>query len=206
MEIKDFSSEEAIKFGWGATKTNFWFIFGVFVVIVLIAGFFSVCLEQVDNQGISFAIINLGYSIVQVFMTMGAIQLGLMICDNKPPRTSVFFENNTLFVNYVVGTFLYGLIVFLGTLLLVIPGIIWAIKYQFVGHIIVDLKIGPLEALKKSAQITRDEKFPLLILSVILGIINFAGALAFGIGLLATIPTTGIAHIYVYRSLLERKA
>ena len=64
--------------------------------------------------------------------------------------------------------------------------------------------MGPIEALKKSSQITKGVKLDLLVFSFLLTGINILGVLAFGIGLILTIPTTIIATAFVYRKLLSK--
>ncbi len=49
-------------------------------------------------------------------------------------------------------------------------------------------------------------KWDLFLFGLLLGLINFVGALVFLIGLFATIPTTMVAYAYVYRHLAGREA
>ena len=44
--------------------------------------------------------------------------------------------------NYVIGSFLFSFIVGVGTLLLVIPGIIWGLQYCMYGYYIVTQGAG----------------------------------------------------------------
>ena len=106
-----------------------------------------------------------------------------------------------LFFKYLIGSILYGLIVLGGMLLLIIPGIIWMIKFQFFSYLIIE-GLGPVEALKKSAQITRGAKRELFVFGFILVGITILGVLCLFIGLFATIPTTLLAVAFVYRKLL----
>jgi hypothetical protein len=61
----------------------------------------------------------------------------------------------------------YVLIVGLGCLLLVIPGIIWGIKYSQAFFALMDRKIGAIEAIKLSGKITTGYKGKLFILGLI---------------------------------------
>ena len=85
---------------------------------------------------------------------------------------------------------------------MIVPGIIWAIKFQFFSYFIVDKEVGPIEALKKSAAITKGAKWDLFVFGALLGLINLAGALCVVVGLFATIPTTMVAIAFIYRKLL----
>ena len=79
---------------------------------------------------------------------MGLIRIPLRLHDNKGVGFTDVFSCFLLFFNYLFGAILYGLIIFVGIILLIIPGIIWAIKFQFYSYFIVDEGLGPIEALK----------------------------------------------------------
>jgi uncharacterized membrane protein len=122
----------------------------------------------------------------------------------KKPKLQIFFLLIHLFFKYLIGDILYGLIIIGGLILLIIPGIIWAIQFQFFGYLIIDKGLGPIEALKKSSKITKGAKWDLFLLGILLVLINILGALALLVGLFATIPTTMIANAFVYRKLLSQ--
>jgi len=67
---------------------------------------------------------------------------------------------------FLFGLILYTLITLVGTILLIIPGIIWGIKFQFFGYFIVDKGLEPIEALKRSAAITKGVRWSLLFLAL----------------------------------------
>jgi len=91
-----------------------------------------------------------------------------------------------------------------GTILLIVPGVIWAVKFQFFSYFIIDKGLGPIEALKKSSAITKGVKWNLLGFDLLIGGIALLGVLALLIGLLAAIPTAMIAMAFVYRKLLAQ--
>jgi uncharacterized membrane protein len=86
-------------------------------------------------------------------------------------------------------------------MLLIVPGFIWMIKYEYVPYLIVDKDSPVREAFSESGRITSGIKWPLFWFAMLLGLINIAGALFFMIGLFASIPTTIVAVAYVYRKL-----
>lgn len=57
-------------------------------------------------------------------------------------------------LKYFAASIIYGMMVLIGLLFLVIPGIIIALKYQFYGYLIVDRHMDPIEALKGSSRLT----------------------------------------------------
>jgi uncharacterized membrane protein len=89
-------------------------------------------------------------------------------------------------------------------ILLIIPAIIWGIKFRFFSYFIIDKGAGPIEALKRSSSITMGAKWDLFLFGLLLIGINILGFLALVIGLFATIPTSMVAIAFVYRKLLTQ--
>ncbi len=102
------------------------------------------------------------------FLAMiGLVKISLDFCDGKRPKISDLFTQYPLFFKYLIGMVLYGLIVFSGTLLLIIPGIIWSLKYWFFDYYIVDQGLGPVKSLKSSSAITKGIKMDLFLFLII---------------------------------------
>jgi uncharacterized membrane protein len=97
------------------------------------------------------------------------------------------------------------LIVAVGLLLLVVPGLVWSVKYQFAPFLIVDRQGGIKEVFRKSGEITAGVKGEVFLFFLLVMAINLAGLLAFGLGIFTTLPATMIAYAFLYRKLLERK-
>lgn len=189
-------------------KKNFCFFVGILLVVALVAILQSIIGELTDKE-ISLGLysilwaVSIAFLVLSIVMDMGLIRISLRFCDQEKGRFSELFNCYPLFFRYFIGSILYGLIVLGGLVLLIIPGIIWAIKFQFFGYFIVDKKTGPIEALKRSAAITKGAKRNLFLFAILLGFINILGALFFIVGLFATIPTTMVALAFVYRKLLS---
>jgi len=138
--------------------------------------------------------------VLNTVIQMGLVRISLRLHGNESFGFTDLFSCSPLFFKYVFGSILYGLIIFGGMILLIIPGIIWGIKFQFYSYFIVDKGLDPIEALKRSSLITRGAKWDLFRFGGLLILINFLGALCLLIGLFATIPTAMMATVFVYRT------
>ncbi len=138
-----------------------------------------------------------------MIVMMGLIKIFLGFCDGEKGEFSDLFSCYPLLFKYMVGSIIYGVIVSLGLILLIIPGIVWAIKFQFFDYLIIDRGLGPIDALEKSSEITRGVKLDLLTFGILIGIINLLGLLCLVVGLFFTIPMTRVATAFVYRKLLH---
>ncbi len=203
MDPRNFSKSEAIKFGWETTKKNLGFFIPLVLVVAavqIIFSFLSGQLNPNDDTNIGM-IISLASWAVTSLLAIGQLKIVLKFVDGQKASLPELFSYYKYLLNYIVGSLVFGLIVAVGIVLLVIPGIILSIKLGFYSYYIVDKGMGPFEALKASWGVTKGISWNLFLLGLLLGLINVAGVLLLVIGLLVTIPTTALAHAYVYRKV-----
>ena len=192
-----------MQFGWDITKSNIGFFIGLLIVAGLIQYVPDIVatIIEADAPALSL-IIRIASFVLSMIIGMGLIKICLRFCDGEKGEFSDLFSCYPLFFNYLIGSILYWLIIMVGLVLLIIPGIIWAIKFQFFDYLIVDKGLGPIDALEKSSEITRGVKWDLFIFAILLIIINIMGFLCLLVGLFVTIPVTMVAMAFVYRKLL----
>ncbi|MFH1063193.1 MAG: hypothetical protein V1747_09985 [Candidatus Omnitrophota bacterium] len=205
MAKNGFSAGEALQFGWQATKNKFWFFSAMFLVIFIFALVLSVAMNALKSSSAAgYMLISLFTTIFNIFVSIGIITITLAVCDDKPIDVFDFFSNTHLILKYFAASIIYGIIVFLGCIFFIIPGIILAIRLQFFTYLLVDQQLGPIQALKKSAELTKSCTFSLFSFGILIMLINFFGVLCFGFGLFVSMPTTLIALAYVYKKLLAQ--
>jgi uncharacterized membrane protein len=94
-----------------------------------------------------------------------------------------------------------GILVIVGLILFIIPGIIAILALMFSNYLIVDKGLSFVEAMKKSYRITRPHWMQLFLFLIILVVFNVAGALLLFIGLLISVPVSMLAMAHAYRKL-----
>lgn len=195
-----------VRFGWETFKKRPGFFIGVFVLTWIISYIAS---RLGSNLGLahtpSMVALALGGVLVNivvgVFVKMGTISLLLKAHDApEAARVRDLWAPQT-FWPYLGASILVGLIVIAGIILLIVPGIIWSLRYLFVPYLVIDRKLSPMAALRESSRITYGHKWELLGLGIVLLCLNIVGAIALLIGLLVTIPLTSIALVHAYRTL-----
>ena len=208
MEKKNFSNKEAIKYGWGIMKANLWYFVGILIVAWLITGIPDALADTFQKNDMAFLalLFNIITGVLRVIISIGMIKIALKFLAEEKPEFMELFRFQGNFWRMLGGSILYALIVIAGFILLIVPGIYWAIKYQWFGYLIVDQKLGPIQALKKSAEMTQTVKWQLLGFALVITGINILGFLCLFIGLFATVPTTLMAYASVYRKLLDQTA
>jgi uncharacterized membrane protein len=170
---------ESISFGWRKTMDHIW----SWIYAVIIGGLIG------------------WIPIVGSLIHAGFIRITLNVSDGEKPDAMDLFGEVDKWVRVFFGSILYGLIVLGGLILLIVPGIYWAIKYFFFFYYIVDKDMGTMESLRASGELTNGHKWSLLWLWIVLILINMLGAILCLVGLLVTIPLTLMATVYVYHAL-----
>jgi uncharacterized membrane protein len=200
MKTKNIYQKEAISFGWKTTTENFFFFFGMLLIIFLIS-IGSSSLEEAFKQDIVYFIILAISIFVNLMIQAGTIKISLDFADGKKSTLKELVNYANLTVKLFLTSLLYVIIVLGGFILLIVPGVIWSIKYSYYAYFIIENNATPLQALRMSANLTDGAKSQLFVLEILLALINIAGLLCLAIGLFITVPLTLIAKAYVYRKL-----
>lgn len=195
---KQFSIGEAIGYGWDTFKKNVWLFVGLAVVDLILNSLPNMAGENA-SPGKSF--LKFVVFLVSLIVQIAVITIALRIVDSKKTGFEDFFKNTSCFWRYLGATILYFFIVAIGLILLIVPGIYWAVKYQFYGYLIVDKKLGIMYAMRKSGDMTKGVRFDLFVLGLTFIGVIILGAICLGVGLLAAIPVVWLATAYVYRKI-----
>lgn len=191
MTHKQFTYKELLRFGWEKTKEYFLFLLSLTLIYIVVMGvtMYSPILNNIFSTLLSIA-----------FTAIGLMIVAGKVPDYKDLLTP--FKNYKVLWHYILATIVYALIVLVGFLLLILPGIYLAVRLQFYMYLVVEHEnMGPIEALKKSMKMTEGIFWKLFGFGLVIGIINLIGFLLLGIGLLVTLPLSGIAYTYLYKKL-----
>lgn len=194
-----FTIKEAIAFGWKKTLENVWFL----VLFTLCAFIVQGILGNNSNGAGSYAVLfRLANILVNYFVAFTSIKLGLAIYKGIKPTTKMVFDVDwKLFVLYAIAALLTMLATGIGFILLIVPGIILAVRLGFTSFAVIEEGLKPIPALKRSWELTRGRFWPLLGLSAIICLIVILGAVLVVVGLLLALPVTGLALVYAYEKL-----
>ena len=113
-----------------------------------------------------------------------------LISHDRTVELPDFFKSFDKFVPLLILNLLMTLVIFLGLLLLIIPGIYFAVSYIFAHFFVWYYDVDPTEAIRLSRKTVSGNFGQILLLCLALGGINLLGILAFGVGVLLTLPFT----------------
>lgn len=198
------------------TKRHFWFLLGAGAVYMVSTIAISIAVEVagmpfgsqrlqtegVDAPPLAIAAGVVGWLVSQVFdlfVGLGLARIGLNVVSGQAVAIGMLFGEGGKLLNAVVATLLYILMVALGTLLLIVPGIYLALRFSQYHSAIVDKNLGAIEALKYSARLTEGNKLNLFLLWFVCAGLVLAGIIALLIGLAFALPMVYLISYVAYR-------
>lgn len=138
---------------------------------------------------------------VGIYLGVLALEFGIRAHDNPDHVQLSATSSIRTVVHYFLAQLLVGIIVVLGFILLIVPGIIASLALFLTSYYVIDRKMGPVNAIKASMAATKGYRWKILQFSLLCGLVNILGLLVFVVGLLVSIPVTLIAMVAVYRKL-----
>lgn len=192
------SIAESFRFGWGVFKKDPWFYVGVTFALSA----FSIAVNALTGggQGVSsflgFAISLLASTVV----TIAYARLALSATEGTPVGWDGLWAPQYFF-SVLGASILQSVIILIGLVLLIVPGIIAALLLFFTQLALVDKNLSPVEALRESYRLARPHLGKLFLLMLALIVLNLVGLLAVVVGLFVTLPVSLFTVAYVYRTL-----
>ena len=192
-----------IRFGWETFKKRPWVLIGGFLIVTIVSSVVLNIIEQMfPSTSADTSFIGFLFGVpVQTLASIGMVSFALKAHDAIEAVEFSDLWRPQYFLYYLCMIALYFAAAIVGFVLLIIPGIIAVLMFYFAGYFVVDRSLGPIEAMKESARITKGHRWQLLGLFGLAALLNIAGALALLVGLLVTIPVTFLAAAHAYRTL-----
>jgi len=197
---------ESVGFGWNTLKAHGLFLVGVTLAAWGTPTFIGWAGDIAFDSGIQeFGMWLIEFAVSSTFC-LGLAKIYLRFRDGEVAVFENLFDILPRLHVYIGAAVIAAIAVLMGLILFVVPGIIFLIRLWFVGFVIVDEEVGPLDAIQRSWDITRGYTLDLFLLFILLCGLNLLGAMCLGVGLLATLPISGLALAFVYRTLKPRAA
>ena len=103
--------------------------------------------------------------------------------------------------NAVLASLFVGVIIIIGLVLLIVPGIIFACKLAFTPYLVVDRKMAVMEAIEESWRMTGGHAWKVFFIGLLAIPICIAGLLCFIVGIIISIMLVGLAFASLYHSV-----
>ena len=162
MEHKSFYKifrHEGLAFGWKTAKKDIFFFLKIFLIIIAVTHFLPTLIDMLLN--ISPDSVTPGDALSSVFgmiFSFGLIKIYLHFVHNRTAHIKDLIftkEDGKTLVNWVLAKFGSQILIFLGFILLIIPGIYIAARFYFVELMVVDKKMRAIDAMRASRKLTK---------------------------------------------------
>ena len=121
--------------------------------------------------------------------------------DQKFEIKEVFSGFKDKYLNIILANLLTMAIVVIGFLMLIIPGIIFAIKLVFVPYLVMDKNLDPVEAVKESWRMTKGYGWTIFGMGFVSIFIIFGGILLLILGVIPAAMWIGSAFASLYHAV-----
>lgn len=141
-----------------------------------------------------------------VWLTAGLLLYLLRIIRGQPAHFGMLFDAGPLIVPATIATIAYSVIVTLGLLVCIVPGVILGLMYWLAIPLVIDARLEVTEAFRVSRQTTDGHKGTLALVWLISVGLLIAGALVCGIGLVFTLPLAAVLQAVAYLAITGQDA
>ncbi|QEH36734.1 hypothetical protein OJF2_53190 [Aquisphaera giovannonii] len=135
------------------------------------------------------------------FLAAGMIRMALAQIDGRSPRVEDLFRVPENWVDVVLASLLLGAVLFIGTSLFVIPGLIAAGLLMFTYPLILEARMPATGAMIQSYATLKGQWLLATIVHLCIAFVAGLGVILFGVGLLITGPLYALSIAVLYREV-----
>lgn len=192
---------DAVSYGWAAFKKSPGQLVVVALVVLVVGALTSGIGNAVSRESAIFGVlVQLAGYIVSMILSLGLIRVALKVTRGEEVDVADLFKSDQL-GPYIGASILFGLMVGIGFIFCIVPGVILAVIFGFYGYVILEQGVGVGEGFSRAAEITKGQRGTVFLLVLAVVGINILGAIACGVGMLVSYPVTVVAGGYAYRVL-----
>lgn len=192
---------QTLEDSWIALRGRFFPFTASLFVIVLGSVFLLEYSDRIDSNmpltAFALRIVALFFS---SFAVMVIIRYTLAVVEGAPFGKKEIQALTPRWLSFIGATLTLLLVVLLGTIAFIVPGLYLLTRYGFVPHIIIDGEQSIRDAFKKSVSYTENRRWELFRVFLLVGVLNVLGAALFLVGLIITLPLSVVLMTKVYRA------
>lgn len=207
----DFSIGGLLRQAWAKTKGVKGAIWAgsaiMYVVMVVIIFGGALVLSPLAMVSVLFLLLSNIVTVLMVF-SAGIINIAIRKLAGETVGWKMVFDGIPVAGKLIVAGILQTLLIMIGFLLLILPGIYLCIGYCMTIPLIVDRKMSPWQAMEASRKAVHGEWWKIFGLFLVMGLIAFFASLPLGLGLIWAWPMMVVCGALIYRTLfgIEKKA
>lgn len=193
---------EVVRYGWEKALAHW----QPLAILALASGMLSAIQQGLHRQGGMASVLGVAVQLLEAAASLLLVRAALTIHEGGAPDLRRWRQQLERYLPWLLTCVLFGLATAGGLLLLVVPGVLWGLSFCLAPILAADQALDPLTALHESRRLTQGHRGELALLFLASLGINLLGALALGVGLLVTVPTTTLAWVHACRRLQAQAA
>lgn len=192
--------------GWRQLWKNFLELLLVLIITWAVSAPFVIYSAIDSTPGFGYVFFNLAYNIfVLLPLGYGAYYVSLRAARGETVEIRGLFEGFKNYWNAILAGILTGVIIAVGFILLIVPGIIFACKLAFVPYLIVDRKMEVIAAVKTSWDWTNGHAGEIFLMGLLAIPISIAGFICLGVGIIPAAMWIQVAFGSMYHAVSSQK-
>jgi uncharacterized membrane protein len=205
--------------GWELVKNNFWPTVGTTTLVLLLMGAINQVFGLFSHSAINGMIVQHQFSPVGIFVvvlvtiisapvytifTAGLFRFYLkLIRGEKAAIGDAFSGFGPQLGQLTLLSLVQIVLLLVGYLLCVIPGIYLAVAWYFAIPLVIDKGLGFWEAMELSRKLVNKHWFVVFAFLIVYGLLALAGIVACFIGIFVTMPIGFAALMYAYETIFS---
>lgn len=200
-QTMNFSVQDCLAAAWATFKRRAGFFVLLTLLALVIDGIASGILETAAGDSPVMKLLSaLVHLAVQSVVGLGITRVTLHAVDDIDATSLHDAWEPQYILPFLGASILFSVMVGLGFVFLIVPGVILAVIFAFWPYPIAE-GAGPINALSYSRVITRGYRWKIFLLFLVLFLVNVVGFIALVVGLLVSIPVSALAMAHAYRAL-----
>jgi hypothetical protein len=194
--------------GWNTMKKYFPELLLTLFIIILFSlpmGLVNAFADKDSFGFIFFSLFNVAYGlIIMAPLSYGARLICLKAVRGEPVNVNEIFSAYRNTLQIALANLLVGVIVALGFVMLIVPGIIFACKLSMVPYLVMDKNMPAVEAVRASWNMTGGYSWTIFGMGLLTCLIFLAGLIMLVVGIFPAIIWITLAFAGMYEAI-ERK-
>lgn len=191
MVMKKVKIRASLKEGWLQFNKRPWYLMGLFLATAVLIMVTS------SQNALATALSYIVYG--------GYLALLLKHYAGKSIQFDDLFDIDKRWVYFAFLGVIKTILIMLGFVCFIIPGIYLAIRWMFAELFVIDKGMRPLEALKASSELTEGYRWKLFLFGIASMLLVFVSLFAFIVGALIASIVVQFAAIRIYKDLQSKK-
>lgn len=222
-----YDAVESIKYGWSKFSKNPGPFIAAAAIVLVIGGLFSFLGQMVadaifnttphttvdsttgavtvDGGGtfagfMASALVSFVSQVISALAIAGLLKMAFDVVDGRAPDVGSMLQGWDK-VQLLIASVLTSLLTAIGIVLCILPGIVVAVLTGFTTAMVVDRKLGAVDAIKASVDFVRSNVGAVLLWILLAFVCAVVGTIACVVGLLVALPVIMISQAHTVRTL-----